>query len=71
MAYTAADHTFVLCAYKESAYLEECLLSLKEQSVRSTILIATSTPNDHIRSLAEKYRIPLFITDEPSGICSD
>lgn len=27
-------HTFVICAYKESAYLEECVKSLKEQKKR-------------------------------------
>ena len=41
-------HTFVICAYKESAFLEECILSLKKQTVRSNILIATSTPNKYI-----------------------
>ena len=27
-------HTFVICAYKESAFLEECIESLEEQTVR-------------------------------------
>ena len=25
------DHTFVVCAYKESQYLEECIKSLENQ----------------------------------------
>ena len=44
------DHTFAICAYKESPYLEECIKSLKNQTIKSNILIATSTPNDYIRN---------------------
>ena len=35
-------HTFVICAYKESAYLEECVKSLKEQKKESNIIMAVS-----------------------------
>ena len=52
------EHTFAVCAYKESPYLEECIESLKGQSVRSNILIATSTPNEYIKNIAEKNNIP-------------
>ena len=51
------EHTFAVCAYKESPYLEECIESLKGQSVRSNILIATSTPNEYIKNIAEKNKI--------------
>ena len=40
------DHTFAICAYKESPYLEECIKSLKNQTIKSNILIATSTPKE-------------------------
>ena len=53
------QHTFVICAYQESEYLEECIRSLKNQTVRSKILLATSTPNPMIEGLAEKYHIPV------------
>ena len=53
-------HTFVICAYKESEYLEECILSLKNQTIESTIIMETSTPNDYIVDLAKKYEIPLY-----------
>lgn len=55
------NHTFVICAYKESEYLEECILSLKKQELQSFLIMETSTPNEHISSLAEKYEIPLYI----------
>lgn len=63
-------HTFVICAYKESEYLEECILSLKKQVSRSLIIMETSTPNDYIKGLAEKYDIPLYVNPN-GGITQD
>ena len=71
MTYTNRDHTFTVCAYKESRYLEECIQSLERQTVKTNIIIATSTPNEHIRSLAEKYNLPVFINKGESGISGD
>ena len=56
-------HSFAVCAYGESPYLEACLKSLKAQTVPSEILICTSTPNRHVEQLAEKYGIPLKVRD--------
>ena len=53
MNYTINDHTYVLCAYKESAFLEDCVKSLLSQTMKSRIFIATSTPNEHISAIAE------------------
>lgn len=39
-------HTFVVLAYKESVYLEDCILSCINQNYKSNVVIATSTPND-------------------------
>ena len=64
-------HTFVICAYKESEFLEECILSLKNQSISSEIFIATSTPNKYIEALAEKYGIEIFINNGQKGITQD
>lgn len=65
--YKPSDHTFAICAYKESPYLEECIRSVLDQSVRTNVLIATSTGNDYIRGLAAKYNIPLFINEKDAG----
>ena len=65
------NHSFVICAYKESPYLEECIKSLKGQTVKSVILMVTSTPNEHISGLAKKYDIPLYINTGESGITQD
>ena len=48
------DHTFAICAYKESEYLEECIKSIKKQSLKSNIIMVTSTPNDFIKNMAKK-----------------
>ena len=71
MSYTAENHTWAICAYKESGYLEECVKSLLEQTVPSRIIIATSTPNAHIECIAEKYGLPLYINDGTKGIGGD
>ena len=65
------NHTFAICAYKESEYLEECIKSLKKQTVKSNIIMVTSTPNEHIESLAKKYDIELFINRGKKGIGPD
>ncbi|MBR4209480.1 MAG: glycosyltransferase family 2 protein [Lachnospiraceae bacterium] len=64
-------HTFVICAYGESPYLEQCICSLKKQTVPVTILMATSTPLDGVKKMAEKYDIPLYINTGEHGIAHD
>ncbi len=65
------SHTFSICAYKQSEYLEECILSLKKQTLPTRIIMVTSTPNDYIYSLADKYEIPIFVRDGKSDIRDD
>ncbi|MBR2289478.1 MAG: glycosyltransferase family 2 protein [Clostridia bacterium] len=65
------NHTFAICAYKESQYLEECIGSLLSQTVKSNILIATSTPNEYIENLARKYDLPFFVNNGEKGIGQD
>ena len=63
-------HTFVICAYKESPYLEECIQSLLSQSTVSNIIMFTSTPNESINRLAHKYDIMVY-TSKGKGIGGD
>lgn len=65
------NHTFAVCAYKESQYLEKCIRSLLKQSVPSNIIVCTSTPNDYIKGIAEKYSLRLYIRDGKSDIQDD
>lgn len=65
------DHTFVVCAYKESQYLEDCVKSLVNQKLKTNIIMTTSTPNAYISGIAEKYDIPLFVREGKSDIRDD
>ena len=69
--YTAKDHTFVICAYHESEYLENCIRSLKKQTTLSNVILSTSTPNQTIYALCEKYGLPLFVNTGEKGIAED
>lgn len=71
MTYENTDHTFVVCAYKESEYLEELLFSLIQQTVKTNIIIVTSTPNGYIETLAQKYNLPVYINTGEKGISGD
>lgn len=64
-------HTFVICAYKESPYLGECIASLLKQTVKSKILMVTSTPNEYISRTAAEYHIPLVVNNGQGGIVQD
>lgn len=65
------DHTFVLCAYKESPYIEACARSLKEQSVPSALVLATSTPSPYLEQICEKYGLTYCVREGESGIAPD
>ncbi|MBR3199016.1 MAG: glycosyltransferase [Bacilli bacterium] len=54
-------HAFVVLAYKESEYLEECIKSVLNQTIKSDVLIATTTDNDFIRGLAKKYNLEVKV----------
>ena len=54
-------HVFAVCAYKDSPYLEQCIRSLKAQTVPSHIIICTSTPSSYIDRLAWKYGLQVCV----------
>ena len=64
-------HTFVVLAYKESEFLEECIKSVLNQSYKSNVIIATSTPNDYISKLAKKYNLEIVVNKGKKGIGYD
>ena len=65
------NHTFAICAYKESPFLTQCIDSLKAQTLKSEIICATSTPNVYIEEICEQYNIPLFVNPVRGGIGAD
>lgn len=52
-------HTFVVLAYQESPHLENCIKSVLNQTKPNDIIIATTTPNNHIKTLAQKYHLKI------------
>lgn len=64
-------HTFVVLAYKESNDLEKCIKSVLNQSIKTNVVIATSTPNKYIDKLAKKYKLKLIVNNEKKGIGYD
>lgn len=65
------EHTFAICAYQDSPYLEACIQSVLAQQGDSQVIVCTSTPNEHIRALCCAYDLPLKINPAPSAIHSD
>src|SRR5476651_1872376 len=66
------NHTFVIPVYKESPYLEDCIKSLLDQTVKSKIIITTPTPTNRSRELASAYGIPYFVkTSEGTDVASN
>lgn len=64
---TKYEHTFAIVAYKESPYLEECISSLKKQTVTSDVFISTSTPSRFLDQISEKANIPLIVNKSNNG----
>jgi len=64
-------HSFVVLAYKESPFLEDCLQSLFAQSVKSEIILATSTPNAFLKKIAKKYNLKIKINTGEKGLAPD
>lgn len=64
-------HTFVVLAYKESKYLEDCIKSVLNQKYKSKVVIATSTPNKYIEKLAKKYKLDIIVNKGQTGIGYD
>ena len=71
-SFGTSDHTFAICAYKDSPFLEKSVRSCLLQTVPGKVIIATSTPSSFIRGIAEKYNLQLFIRKTPEkGIAAD
>lgn len=65
------SHTFAICAYKDSPYLDVCIHSLKKQSVKSKIILCTSTPSPFLEAMAKIHDIPLYVRNGKSDIQDD
>jgi len=57
------SHTFAVCAHGENEYLDKCVESVINQELSSNVIICTSTDNNHIRDVAKKYNVELFVNE--------
>ncbi len=64
-------HTFVVPAFKDNQYLEECINSLKNQTIKSKIIITTSTPSPFLKKIAHKHELKLIENHHPPCIAND
>lgn len=64
-------YTFVVLAYEESKYLDECIKSVLNQTLKTNVIIATSTPNEYIKKIAKKYNLNIISNKETKGIGFD
>lgn len=64
-------HTFVILAYGNSNHLEACIKSVLNQSYKSQVILATSTPSPFIHQLAETYGLTVFVNEKGGSIGKD
>lgn len=65
------NHTFVIAANGDSPYIEECIRSLKSQTIKSKIILTTSTPSPFLENVLSKHGISYIINNFSKGIASD
>ncbi|MDD2459280.1 MAG: glycosyltransferase family A protein, partial [Eubacteriales bacterium] len=64
----SVNHTFVIMAHKNAPFIEETIQSLLKQTSPSNVVLSTSTPNERILGLAEKYQLEIFVNEPGQGI---
>ena len=64
-------HSFVIPTAGRSQYLESCIKSLKNQNVKSKIMITTSKPYKGLHQVAKKFNIKLFVFKKHNNIAND
>jgi glycosyltransferase involved in cell wall biosynthesis len=64
-------HAFIVPAFGQSPYLRRCLDSLAAQTVRSPVLVTTSTPSAHIEAEAARIGARMIVNPTAGGIAAD
>ena len=64
-------HSFVIPTAGRSQYLETCIKSLKNQKIKSKIIMTTSKPYKGLHQIAKKFNIKLFIFKKHNNIAND
>lgn len=66
-----SSHTFVVPAYGQSRYLDDCLASLAAQSSGSRVVVCTSTPFAGLAAIAARHGAELAVHAPNRGIGHD
>jgi hypothetical protein len=66
-----SEHTFAIMAYKDSAFLPECIESVLSQTQKSDVILTTSTPSSYIFETAKKFGIEVKINTSKPSIATD
>ena len=61
----------MICAYKESPFLESVIESLKAQTVRGKMFLSTSTPNEYLEDICTRHGLEMTINPRPGLIGDD
>ena len=64
-------HSFAIPTAGKSQYLEACIKSLKNQKVKSRIIITTSKPYKGLHQIAKKFNIELIFFKKHNNIAND
>jgi hypothetical protein len=65
------DHCFVVLAYGDSPFLDGCIKGLKAQTIRTQIVVATSTPSPFIDNVATRYGVEVRVNPKKESIGAD
>jgi hypothetical protein len=64
-------YAFVVMAYGDSPFLEDCLQSLRTQIMPAEIVMTTSTPSRFIDETAKRFDVPVVVNPRQDGIAAD
>jgi hypothetical protein len=66
-------HTFIILAYRQSPFLEDCIKSImaQRQQSKGRVFIATSTPSEWLSEIGVKYEIPIIVRQGTSNMADD
>lgn len=69
--YNADDLTFVVCAYGDNQNIPTTIRSLQNQTVKTKVILSTSTPSEYLKGVAEKFQIEYYVNSERKGPGAD
>jgi hypothetical protein len=64
-------HSFVVLAYRDSPFLEGCIEGLTAQTIKTRLVVATSTPSPFIAKVAGRFAVEVKVNPRKEGIGAD